>query len=147
MKTLPKNSGKLPAGWSNLFTNVKNVITGEGWQAKVVPDQAKGNVNSGDINFAIGKIGFTGYCMSINAETAKSIDDFFSMFGYLVNVSKVPNITGRRYWNYVKTVGANIEGNIPQGDMDEIKAMFDRGITIWHDTAHYLDYTQNNTIV
>ena len=131
----------------NLFTNVKNVITGEGWQAKVVPDQAKGNVNSGDINFAIGKIGFTGYCMSINAETAKSIDDFFSMFGYLVNVSKVPNITGRRYWNYVKTIGANIEGNIPQGDMDEIKSLFDRGITIWHDTAHYLDYTQNNTIV
>lgn len=131
----------------NLFTNVKNVITGEGWQAKVVPDQAKGNVNSGDINFAIGKVGFTGYCMSINAETAKSIDDYFSMFGYLVNVSKVPNITGRRYWNYVKTIGANIEGNIPQGDMDEIKGMFDRGVTIWHDTSHYLDYTQNNTIV
>lgn len=116
-------------------------------EAKMTPDSAKGNTNTGDLNFTHEKSKFTGYKMSIKAEYAKIIDDYFTAFGYKVNAFKVPNITGRRYWNYVHTVGANIEGNVPQADMDEIKGLFDRGITIWHDTAHYLDYTQNNTIV
>ena len=116
-------------------------------QAKMTPDQAKGNTNSGSITYSARKIGYQFCRMSIRYEYAKAIDDYLTQFGYKVNSLKVPNITGRRYWNYVKTIGANIEGNIPQDDMDEIKELFDRGITIWHDTSHYLDYTQNNTIV
>lgn len=116
-------------------------------EAKMTPDSARGNTNTGDLNYTLGKNCFTAYKMTIKSEYAKIIDDYFTAFGYKVNAFKVPNITGRKYWNYVHTVGANIEGNIPQGDMDEIKSLFDRGITIWHDTSHYLDYTQNNTIL
>ena len=116
-------------------------------EAKMTPDSAKGNTNTGDLNFTHEKSKFTGYKMSIKAEYARILDDYFTAYGYKVNSFKVPNITGRRYWNYVHTVGANIEGNVPQADMDEIKGLFDRGITIWHDPSHYLDYTQNNTIV
>ena len=116
-------------------------------EAKMTPDSARGNTNTGDLNYALAKNCFTAYKMTIKAEYAKIIDDYFTAFGYKVNAFKVPNVTGRKYWNYVHTIGANIEGNIPQADMDEIKGLFDRGITIWHDTAHYLDYTQNNTIV
>lgn len=116
-------------------------------EAKMTPDSAKGNTNTGDLNFTYEKSKFTGYKMTIKAEYARIIDDYFTAYGYKVNSFKVPNITSRRYWNYVHTVGVNIEGNIPQADMDEIKGLFNRGITIWHDTTHYLDYTQNNTIV
>ena len=116
-------------------------------QAKMTPEQAKGNINAGSIAYSAGEIGYRFNRMSIKAEYARIVDDYWTAFGYKVNAFKVPNITGRAYWNYVKTIGANIEGNIPQADMDEIKEMFDRGITIWHDTTHYLDYTQNNTIV
>ena len=116
-------------------------------EAKMTPDSARGNTNTGDLNYTLGKNCFTAYKMTIKKEYAKIIDDYFTAFGYRVNAFKVPNITGRKYWNYVHTIGANIEGNIPQADMDEIKSMFDRGITIWHDTSHYLDYTQNNTIL
>lgn len=116
-------------------------------QAKMTPEQAKGNINAGSIAYSAGEIGYRFNRMSIKAEYAKIIDDYWTAYGYKVNAFKVPNLTSRQYWNYVKTIGANIEGNIPQADMDEIKELFDRGITIWHDTAHYLDYTQNNTIV
>ena len=116
-------------------------------QAKMTPEQAKGQINAGSIGYSGGEMGYRFNRMSIKSEYAQIIDEYWSAYGYKVNSFKVPNITGRRYWNYVKTIGANIEGNIPQADMDEIKEMFDRGITIWHDTAHYLDYTQNNTIV
>ena len=140
------NVGQMVGSLGSLAQSVANQAQ-QIREAKMTPDSAKGNTNTGDLNFTHEKSKFTGYKMSIKAEYARIIDDYFTAYGYKVNSFKVPNITGRRYWNYVHTVGANIEGNIPQADMDEIKGLFDRGITIWHDTAHYLDYTQNNTIV
>ena len=69
------------------------------------------------------------------------------MFGYQVNSLKVPNITGRSNWNYVRCAQANIIGDVPQDDMNEIKKLFNTGITFWHNPSTYLDYSQNNTIV
>ena len=85
--------------------------------------------------------------MSVRSEIAKVIDDFFSMYGYKVNSLKTPNITGRSNWNYVKMINPNIEGYIPQEDLQEIKQLFSDGITIWHTTSHFLDYSQTNSII
>ena len=112
-----------------------------------VPTQAKGSINAGDITLSEGAIGFWYYKMSVKYEYAKKIDDFFSMFGYKVNSIKTPNITGRTNWNYVKTVGCNIIGDIPQGDLQKIKSMFNNGVTLWHNPSTFLDYSQSNTIV
>lgn len=112
-----------------------------------VPVQAKGSINCGDITLSEGAIGFWYYKMSVKYEYAKKIDDFFSMFGYKVNSVKLPNITGRTNWNYVKTVGCNIVGDIPQGDLQKIKSMFNKGVTLWHNPTTFLDYSQSNTIV
>ena len=90
---------------------------------------------------------FTYIPMSVKAEIAGCIDQYFSQFGYKCNRVKIPNITGRRNWNYVKTVGCYIEADIPQEDLAEIKNMFDRGITIWHNPATFADYSQNNDII
>ena len=144
MATKGNESGGI--GLISLGASVANTMQ-QVKQAKMIPDQAKGNTNSGSITYSSGEIGYKFFNMCVRYEYAKMCDDYMTQYGYKVNSLKVPNLTGRRYWNYVRTIGANIEGNIPQGDMDEIKEMFDRGITIWHDTAHYLDYTQNNTIV
>ena len=115
--------------------------------AEMTPDSAKGNSNTGDFNFTVGKTVFTAYKMSCKAEYIKLVDQYFSMFGYKVNTMKVPNITGRRNWNYVKCGQVNIIGDIPQDDMNEIKSMFNTGVTLWHNPATYLDYSQNNAIV
>lgn len=115
--------------------------------ANLVPDQVKGNINSADINWSKWRSQFTFLPMSIKAEYARCIDQYFSQFGYKCNRVKIPNITGRTNWNYVKTVGCYIEANIPQDDLAEIKSMFDKGITIWHNPATFADYTQSNAIV
>lgn len=81
---------------------------------------------------------------SIKYQFAERIDLYFDMYGYKTNMVKLPNTNNRSKWNYVKTIGANIIGNIPQKDLDLIKKMFDTGITLWHDSAHFLDYSQNN---
>lgn len=122
-------------------------LLGEKYKASLVPPQARGNLNCGDVIASQSKINFYFYNMSIKAEKARIIDDFFSMFGYKTNRVKVPNVTGRTNWNYVKTVDSIITGDVPQEDLQEIKNMFDDGVTFWHKTSTFLDYSQSNAIV
>lgn len=117
------------------------------YQAQIIPDQAKGQTNAGDVNFGLEFTGFSPAGMSIRREYAVIIDDYFDRFGYKVNIVKVPNIRGRRNWNYVKTIDCYIGGDIPQDDMNEIKGMFNRGLTIWHNPQNFMDYSQNNDII
>ena len=116
-------------------------------QANLVPDQAHGNVNSGDVVFSKHGCSFTFMPMSVKAEYARCADAYLDMFGYATNRIKLPNIRGRKNWNYVKTVGCYIEADIPQDDLAEIKGFFDRGVTIWHNPATFADYSQNNDII
>lgn len=112
-----------------------------------VPKQIEGNLNSGNINFSYEYAGWSIYYYSIKDEYAKIIDDYMSAYGYKVNSYKIPNITGRRNWNFVKTSGCNIYGDIPQNDLQEIKEMFNKGVTFWHHANTFLDYSQNNDII
>lgn len=137
--------GNMLGAGSSLLSSIGGVMA-QRYQAKVHPDQAKGSTNSSDIMIGWVRY-FTVNCMSVRAEVARTIDDFFSMFGYKVSRVKVPNITGRRNWNYVKTVGCYIDGDVPQADMQEIKDMFDKGITLWHNPSTFADYSQNNDII
>lgn len=134
------------AGAIDFATDIANIMQTVK-QAQMTPPQAKGNVTSGDINLSAGETGFTFRKMSIRAEFAQQIDEYFSALGYKINRVKVPNITGRRNWNFVKTKQANIIGDIPTSDMMNIKAMFDRGVTLWHNASTFMDYSQDNSII
>lgn len=116
-------------------------------QHNMIPATVNGQLNSADINVASGNNTFHFYKMSVKYEYAKIIDDFFSAFGYKINDVKLPNITGRQNWNFVKTVNCNITGDIPQEDVQTLKNMFDEGVTFWHNPSTFLDYSQTNSIV
>lgn len=109
--------------------------------------QAEGNLNSGDVIYSMSETTFTCYQMSIKEENAIILDKYFDMFGYKVNNVKIPNITGRTNWNFVKTIDCNFEGDIPQQHLQIIKQIFNNGITLWHNANTIYDYSQNNTIV
>ena len=121
-------------------------LLNENYKASLVPDQAHGNSNCCDVNVAWNQC-FTVKCMSIKAEFARIIDDYFSAYGYKISRVKLPNVTGRRNWNYVKTIGCYIQADIPQEDLQTIKDMFDRGVTFWHNASTFGDYSQNNDII
>ena len=116
------------------------------YQHSLIPTTAKGGVNQGDLNFA-DKLCFSVYKKCIKYEYAKIIDNYFDMFGYKVNDVKIPNITGRQNWNYVKTIDCNFDGDIPQTDLNIIKAMFNGGVTFWHNPANILNYSLSNNII
>lgn len=117
------------------------------YQSQFLPMQTKGNTSAGDITASDEMMGFVGYQMSIKSEYAQIIDNYFSAYGYKINRIKVPNITGRTNWNYVKTINCNFDGNIPQSDLQIIKQIFDNGITLWHNPSTMLDYSNTNSIV
>lgn len=129
-----------------LFNNISNTI-GQIYKHSIAPYTSQGNINGGDVLSGAGINSTYAYAMSIKYEYAKKADDFLSMFGYKVNSVKTPNVTGRTNWNYVKTVGCYIEADIPQEDLQEIKDLFDRGITFWHNPTTFRDYSQSNAIV
>lgn len=104
-----------------------------------------GELASG-FNFALGNIGFRFTCFAIRPEIAKTIDDFFTKFGYKVDVNKVPNIKSRKYFNYIKTYDCLITGNIPNNSKTFIEQIFNKGITFWH-TTDVGNYDVNNSIV
>lgn len=115
---------------------------------QMIPNSSCGNGTGGDITTAMGKNCFEFYEYTIKQEYAKIIDSYFSMAGYKVNEVKLPNITGRQNWNFVKTIDCNIEGTeIPEKDIEELKKMFDKGITFWHNYSTFRDYSQDNPIV
>lgn len=138
---------KAAAGALSWASTVLSDIKGAGFKAYMTPDSVEGCANVGDLNFSNYCSGFCIQKMSINAQMAAIVDNYFSMFGYKTMKVKTPNINGRLNWNYVKTKNCNITGDIPQVDMQELKAIFNTGVTIWHNPTTYLDYSQNNNII
>lgn len=83
----------------------------------------------------------------ITAEFAKIIDDYWTMYGYPIHEVQIPNIDSRRVWNYVKTSNFICLGNIPPEAADTIAAVFNHGVTFWHDPSKVGNYTLDNPIV
>lgn len=115
-------------------------------ESSLISPSLQGNLNNGDVNYLLGLYNPIGYNKTIKAEYARIIDNYFSCFGYKINRTKVPNITGRLNWNYVKTIGCNFTGEMSSNDLETIRQVFDRGVTIWHNYETMLDYSVSNTI-
>ena len=119
----------------------------EVYKASLIPPQTSGNINCGDVIASMHENTFHMYRMTIKQEYAQIIDKYFDMFGYKVNMVKVPNSNHRsRYW-YTKTIDVNIDGDIPQSDMQKIKNAYNNGITFWKSASDIENYSTPNPIV
>lgn len=91
------------------------------------------------------------YRFGLTTEYATKIADYFALYGYkqnkLMNIKE--NLRTRYFYNYIKTIGANITstGDIEKDDIETMKAIFDKGVTIWHIDRHGVkvgDYSMDN---
>lgn len=121
------------------------------YSASIKADVCRGKANNagGGVSYHTQEY-FYGRC-SVNAKDAEIIDNFFSTYGYATNKVKKPNVFGatvgkRPYWNYVKTMGANVYGKASAAILKEISSIFDNGITFFMQGAYYGDYSQNNAV-
>ena len=82
-------------------------LIGQFHSASILPN-IQGSQPTGDVIWGANRNKFTFRQMRVKNENLKIIDDYFSTFGYKINEVKIPNVTGRTNWNYVKTIDCNL---------------------------------------
>lgn len=137
------SNGVTPVGVFNAVTNIASAVA-KTEEIYSRPPQSKGN-NDASVTFSIGDLDFWFYRMTITAEFAKIIDEYLWSYGYATKRIKKPNINSRPNWNFVKTIGCNLKGNLPNTDITKIKAIFDNGITFWKNGDNIGNYSLNNS--
>lgn len=141
------SSGVL-AGVGGLFSGILN--TAIDYKMTEYQSQAQANIpvgmTAGNAMIGLRELNFRCFDVDINQQDAKIIDDYFDKFGYQVNKLKVPNINGRKQWNYVKTKDCEIVGNIPASIKASIINIFNSGITFWKNGDNIGNYSLDNTL-
>ena len=107
-------------------------ILAQKYRASIQADMCKGSLNNGNVNCTIGTQEFYGGRMSITAQKARIIDEFFDVYGYATNHLLVPNRDSRPYFNYVKTATCHITGSVGRDDEAKICELYNKGLTFWH---------------
>lgn len=110
---------------------------------EIQPPQSRGNFSS-NVNVTAGKHTFSFYKKSVSAEVAKTIDNYFTMYGYKVHRVQKPHIHARKSFTYVKTIGCKVAGNMCMEDLTKIEAIFDHGVTFWAYGDKIGEYGQDN---
>lgn len=120
------------------------------------PDYVNGTTTPGSIQYSSGLMSFYGGRMSIKAEYARSIDDYFSLYGYKVNsYFDSPQMQNRYNFDYVKTSicqllfgdATSSRGNrqMPTAsEVAEIKGLFNRGLRFSHNNTGELGSLSEN---
>ena len=83
---------------------------------------------------ANGEYGLYMYRMGLDNEVYKRLGDYFALYGYKQNkiLGLKDSTRTRYYYNYIKTIGCNMTGDIPRKYMNALKSIFDNGVTLWH---------------
>lgn len=113
---------------------------------KRLPGKLSGSPNGGSVNYSTGRIGFEIFRYVCSPQEMQIYDRFLDIYGYALNNVMTPWRNCRPHWNYLKTSGANIVGNVPADDMKEIKSIYDKGITFWVNGDEVGDYSLDNTV-
>lgn len=142
---------------ANAALNVGQLLA-ERTAAKATPDTLKGSPENYGLLMREARYGYSCYNMTVCGEVARSIDEYFTMFGYAINRIKVPNVmnagvlTLRPEWNYIKTRGCIVKPNTSSSNhigmnaevVKAIQDIFDNGITFWSNPAHVGQYNLSN---
>ena len=143
-------TGNVTGGISGLVSISNSIagLVGQFYSATLLPAIKQGS-NNADINYTSTKNKIQFYHMRAKDEYIQIIDQYFSRFGYKVNVIKEPNIVGRTYWNYVE-IGSSEEigyGEVPAKSMQVINNACRKGVTIWHNHSNLGNFSLTNSIV
>lgn len=121
--------GGIASGVNGIIGTIGNLIDAEKMPASL-------NSSGGSTgNAAINNRRFSLYQQVLNPDMYASIDQFFDMYGYKVNMNGTPDFYCRAYWQYFKIPIVNITGNVPAEYMNQIKSTFQNGVTLWNYSA------------
>ncbi len=110
---------------------------------EIQPAQAKGSFSS-TLNVGLGQNSFLFYDRCVRPDMASRIDDYFSMYGYkqnrVMDINFKTNLP-RMWWAYLKTVDCQAYGNIPSNYLEQIRGIYNKGLTFWKEPENLGKYT------
>ena len=112
---------------------------------KNTPSQTHGQAQTDSLNPALGRVRFTFYVSTINAQYARIVDDYFERYGYATKRNKIPNRNVRPHWTFTKTIGCTLTGSIPADDATAICEIYNNGITFWANGSEVGNYALDNS--
>lgn len=122
-----------------------NAIANAIAKSQTLPNRFYGDTNSSNLLMGLGRVEFMFVQMSIKEDYLRIIDDYFTKFGYARKTVMVPPQNVRPHWTYVRTIGCNLNAEMPADDAAKICAIMDNGITFWRYGNEVGDYTLNNS--
>ena len=135
--------GALTGGLGAGVSAITDVIS-QDYTASISADISRGSFNNGSNDVATERLKFKGGCMTLPYNYIKAIDQFFDAFGYAKREWGTVNIHKRTRWSYIKTIGANVDGELPADDAKYIADCYDNGIRFWADTTNPCNYSTAN---
>lgn len=96
------------------------------------PDDIRPNVNDTEMINILTNLSIKIQEFEIKPQFKNKIYNYFYHYGYKTSNFKKPDYRSRYYFNYLKTIGVNIKSNIDSIYVNELKSMFNNGVTIWH---------------
>lgn len=100
---------------------------------EVVPDSVRGSAGTANVEWANNNIRVNAYWRTPDAQTAESIDNFWTMYGYPQKRIYLPNLFSRKAWNYIKTQSCLINNKgIPSYIVEKICNVYNKGVRFWH---------------
>lgn len=97
-------------------------------------------ITGSDYNFELGWDNDSLYMLmyTIAPQALVIVAEYFARFGYSVRrYGEIENyLRVRTKFNYVKTQGANVRGNVPVKWRNSLNMIFDSGITFWRDHSN-----------
>lgn len=96
------------------------------------------------LNYVAGLIGYQIMQVSVKPEVAKSIDDYFTRYGYTVETIKTLSLNNRQNFTYIETGNIHISGTLPADSARGIENIFNKGVTFWSNPANVGNYSVTN---
>lgn len=131
------------------YQRVTQALAAQISDARMLPDKVKGG-SASYTDTTRNTTGITFYHATIKAAQAKILDDYFTMYGYLVNDIRVPNLTARPQFTYIKCNVVNFEWAnilpIPNKALQQLKKIFTDGVTLWRKPEKIGDYSVDNSL-
>lgn len=132
-------------GVSHDIINQTTEILKANYTASIQADICRGRIDVGNSNCSTKRQAFYSAWCHITEQMARTIDDFFTKYGYTCHYIKKPARCVRTHWTYTKTVGCIVKGKAPADDLSNIRAIYDSGITFWRFPTEVGNYSLDNS--
>lgn len=143
--TVKAVGGMISGNIASTVSGVSNILMNQ-YNASIKADTIQGSQTSGGVNLSKTYGFIIGTRMSVTGQQAKIIDDYFTRYGYAIKRIVKPDITSRKAFNYIKTIDCCVKGNIPSSVASKISAIYNNGITFWHNHNEIGNYDVDNTL-